>query len=110
MATRGNGLNATIAFWVVAKEATLEHLVWMMNATPANLVVVSYDVWLDERTAAPYQVANAMNTAVEEVKQGEQQWKAAWSNFGGRPWEDDARLGCRLDCEDRRWPSQVIVC
>ena len=47
MSTRANSLSAALAFFVVAKEANVETLVWLLGATLANIVVVSYDVWLD---------------------------------------------------------------
>ena len=61
MSTRANSLSAALAFFVVAKEANVETLVWLLAATPANIVVVSYDVWLDEGL----DVAPALNNAVK---------------------------------------------
>ena len=46
--TRTNSVNVTIAHFVVTTEATLNDLVWLFGQTLANIVVVSYDVWLEK--------------------------------------------------------------
>ena len=78
MSTRANSLSAALAFFVVAKEANVETLVWLLGATLANIVVVSYDVWLDEGL----EVAPALNKAVERLNSKEDCWKAVWTKFG----------------------------
>ena len=70
MTARANSVNATIAFFVVAKEATLEDLVWLLSKTPANIVVVSYDVWLDDHD----QIASVLIKAVKELNKYGELW------------------------------------
>ena len=72
MTSRANSVNATVAFFVVAKEATVENLVWLLSATPANIVVVSYDVWMDDAVDNAYQVASTVNEAVERLNKKEE--------------------------------------
>ena len=46
--TRTNSVNVTIAHFVVTTEATLKDLVGLLEHTPCNIVVISYDVWLEK--------------------------------------------------------------
>ena len=78
MSTRANSLSAALAFFVVAKEANVETLVWLLAATLANIVAVSYDVWLGEGL----EVAPAVNQAVDQLNSKEDSWHAVWTTFG----------------------------
>lgn len=75
--TRANSVNATMALFVVAKEATLENLVWLLSATLAHIVVASHDVWLGDR----FQDAHALNKAVDRLNRDDQFWKAVWTSL-----------------------------
>ena len=71
--SRPKSLNATIAFFVVAKEATLEDVTWLPRATLANIVVVSYDVWVDDAVDDPYyQVARKVYEALALLNEEEE--------------------------------------
>ena len=51
--TRAASINVTIAHFVVTTEATLDDLVWLLSQTLANIVVVSYDAYLENTQVPP---------------------------------------------------------
>ena len=106
MTTRANSVNTTIAFFVVAKEATLEDLVRLLSATPANIVVVSYDVWLDDH----YQIASALNKAVKELTRDEELWQAVWSIFGAALGKTTRVAGVHWKLKIDEGPHRSLCC
>ena len=110
MTTRANSVNATIAFFVVAKEATVENLKRSLSATPANIVVVSYDVWLDDTVDKAYQVASAVNKAVERLKRIEECWKAVWTSFGAVLGKANRAAGVHWKLKIDEAPHRSLCC
>ena len=106
MATRANSVNATIAFFVVAKEATVENLRWLLSATPANILVVSYHVWLDDN----FQVASAVNKAVEQLNRDEELWKAVWTSFGAVLGKTNRVSGVHWELKIDKGPHRFLCC
>ena len=103
--TRANSVNVTIAYFVVAAEATLEDLVWLLDQTPSNIVVVSYDVWLEDDCQIPV----VLRKALMELNRDGELWKVEWLRCGAvigkttRIW--DVRLKMKID----DGPSQMHV-
>ena len=45
--TRTNSVNVTIAHYVLTEDCTIKDLVWLLGNTPANIVVINFDRWLE---------------------------------------------------------------
>lgn len=106
VSTRANSLSAALAFFVVAKEANVETLVWLRAATPANIVVVSYDVWLDEGL----EVAPALHKAVEQLNSKEDCWKAVWTKFGAVLGKTSRVAGVDWEMKIDKCPHILLCC
>ena len=49
--TRIKSVNVTIAQFAVTKDVAVEDLVWLLRRTPANIVVINFDVWAEDNTS-----------------------------------------------------------
>jgi len=85
---------------VVAKEATVENVRWLLNATLANIVVVAYDGWVDDAVDHPYQVSRIVDKAVGLLNKEEARWKGVWTKCG-------AVLGRTSSVEDLQWMTKI---
>ena len=84
---------------MVTAEATLEDLVWLLNRTPSNIVVVSYDVWLEHDCQIPV----VWRKAVSELNKDGELWKVVWSRCG-------AVLGKTTRVSDVHWKLKIDEC
>jgi len=62
----------------VTKDATEEDITWLFSNTPANLVVVSYDIWEDESR----DIATTVRKAVERLNKGKTVWDTLRLPYG----------------------------
>ena len=53
-------MNFTIAHFVVTTDVTLKDLEWLLFHTPAQIVVISYDVRMDGPQTIPAKVGKAV--------------------------------------------------
>ena len=60
----------------------MEDVTYLLNATLANIVVVTYDVWMDDPFHESYQVAHKVNKAVALLNEEAENWKTLWTKCG----------------------------
>ena len=75
---RKTSISVTLAHFVVTTEATEEDITWMFYTTPANLVVVSYDIWEDESR----DISTTVRKAVGRLNRGHTVWDTLRMPYG----------------------------
>ena len=59
-------------------DATVNDLEWLFHHTPANLIVVSYDVWKEEST----EISVTVGRAARRLNRMEKIWDVLYMNYG----------------------------
>ena len=72
--TRATSINLTIAHFVVTTDVTLADMVSLFSTTPANIVVVSYDAWMEELPSITSKLRKAV--ASLDTREQENRWDA----------------------------------
>ena len=75
--TRTNSVNVTIAQLVVSKDVVVEDLVWLLRRTPANIVVINFDVWAEGNT-----IRSTLSNALTELNGEGESWLRVWMQSG----------------------------
>ena len=76
--TRQPSISVILAHFVVAADVSVDDLQWLFQATPANVVVVSYDVWREDNPSISFK----LETAVERLNQAERLWEMLVMSHG----------------------------
>ena len=88
----------------------MEDVTYLLNATPANIVVVTYDVWMDDPFHNSYQVAHKVNKAVALLNEGEECWKTLWTKCGAVLGKTGRVDGLRWLMKNDDGPHRSLCC
>ena len=75
---RKTSINVTLAHFVVTTDATVDDFEWLFSKTPANLVVVSYDLWEEES----HEISKKVRRAVGRLNKVKKVWDSLRMPYG----------------------------